>query len=268
MKFHFIEPELDLNRKIPKTASYIRKEFSLSGKIKKATAYFTACGIYKAYINGREVDHQVLLPGNTSYAHRLQYQQYDVTTYLQEGANAVAAVVGEGWYRGKVGFLPTFGEEKKLKFMCHLEIDMEDGTAVTLDTDLTWRATQDGPIGENDLKAGEHYDARKEFAGWTIAGFDDSKWHEVRKGQYAGALVPCEGERILEQERFSPKEILHTPDGSYLKRRKAILQTDVFHPWLPVCKAGQLAGAGKQRKFHIHRGVFGIETGGYVSLLE
>lgn len=214
MKFHFIEPELDLNKKIPKTASYIRKEFPLSGKVKKATAYFTACGLYKAYINGREVDHQVLLPGNTSYAHRLQYQQYDVTTYLQEGANAVAAVVGEGWYRGKGGFPPTPDEGKRLKFMCHLEIDMENGTAVTLDTDSTWRATQDGPIGENDLKAGEHYDARKELAGWTIPGFDDSKWHEVRKGQYAGALVPCEGERILEQERFSPKEILHTPDGS------------------------------------------------------
>lgn len=96
MEFHFIEPEQDSGQKQQQNASYLRKEFKIYGRVKSATAYFSACGIYKAYINGKEVDSQILLPGNTSYASRLQYQQYDVTDYLTDGINTVAAVVGEG----------------------------------------------------------------------------------------------------------------------------------------------------------------------------
>lgn len=214
MEFHFIEPEQGGRQNQSHNASYLRKEFEIHGKVRSAAACFTACGIYKAYINGKEVDTQILLPGNTSYGARLQYQQYDVTDFLTEGTNVVAAVVGEGWYRGKGGFPTGSGNGKKLKFMCRMEIHMEDDTERIINADRSWKASQDGPVRENDLKAGECYDARREFEGWTSSGFDDSGWHGVLETSYDGTLIPHEGERIVEQERLKPKEILQTPDGA------------------------------------------------------
>lgn len=98
--------------------------------------------------------------------------------------------------------------------MCHLEIHLEDGSEIIINADQSWKASQDEPIRENDLKAGECYDARKEFEGWNTSGFDDSGWHGVIEAPYGGTLIPHEGERIVEQERLKPKEILHTPDGA------------------------------------------------------
>ena len=43
-------------------------------------------------------------PGWTSYGKRLQYQTYDVTGLLAAGGNAIGATLGDGWYRGHLGF--------------------------------------------------------------------------------------------------------------------------------------------------------------------
>ena len=51
----------------------------------------------------RRSDH-VLAPGWTSYTHRLRYQTFDVTDMLREGANALGAMLGDGWYRGRLSF--------------------------------------------------------------------------------------------------------------------------------------------------------------------
>ena len=167
----FIEPELTTDAKNPQNASYVRKTFQIQKEIKNAAVKFSACGMYKAFVNGAEVDTQVFLPGRTSYGYRLQYQEYDVTKMLRAGENAIV-------------------------------------------TDRSWKAFQNGPVRRNNVKQGELYDARKELQGWTDIGFDDSRWHGVKKSSYPGQLVPGEGERITEHERFQPEKILHTPDGS------------------------------------------------------
>src|SRR6201999_2879349 len=51
-----------------------RKEFTLSKKIRSATAYITAHGIYEAHLNGKRIGDAFLTPGWTSYNKRLQYQ--------------------------------------------------------------------------------------------------------------------------------------------------------------------------------------------------
>jgi alpha-L-rhamnosidase len=94
-----------------------------------------------------------------------------------------------------------------------LDITYEDGNKDRITTDSSWKATQNGPIRKNDLKTGEEYDANLEMPGWNKPGFDDSAWHGVLKSRYDGELVPSEGEKILEHERFTP-EVLHTPDGA------------------------------------------------------
>ena len=211
---YFIMPEADIDPAQRQNASYVRKEFEITAPLKSATLKMSACGLYKAYLNGCEVDNQCFLPGFTSYHHRLQYQEYDVTEQLKPGMNAIGAVIGDGWWRGRIGLYEKvnyYGE--KTQFLCVLELEYENGQHETIVTDESWKAIQHGPIGKNDLKGGEEYDARRAMPGWNEAGYDDSEWHGVYPGGYAGELVPSLGEPVIEQERFTPV-VMKTPDGN------------------------------------------------------
>ena len=57
-------------------------------------------GIYRLHLNGCPVGDSYFTPGWTDYARRLYFNAWDVTTLLQPGANAVGAVVADGWYAG------------------------------------------------------------------------------------------------------------------------------------------------------------------------
>ncbi len=213
-KEKFIEPELDICTEEEQPASYIRKVFVIEKPVKQAQLEITALGVYKGYLNGKELDEQMLLPGYTDYKYRVQYQKYIVTDRLRRGENVLAAAVGDGWYRGCLGIgskRNNYGT--KLQFFCHLAIMYEDGTKEEIYSDESFRAAQTGPIRENNIKTIERYDARKELEGWNRPGYDDSRWHGVKKSAYHGNLKEAHGEKILPHERFTP-QVLHTPDGS------------------------------------------------------
>src|SRR3989337_4200298 len=74
---------------VNRPVQYFRKQFLASKKIKSATAFITAHGMYEAEINGKRVGDQYLTPGWTSYNKRLQYQAYDVSNLVNSGKNAI-----------------------------------------------------------------------------------------------------------------------------------------------------------------------------------
>ena len=73
-------------------------------RVCRARLYITALGVYEAQLNGETVGDHVMAPGWTSYRHRLRYQTFDVTSLLREGRNALGAMLGDGWFRGRLGF--------------------------------------------------------------------------------------------------------------------------------------------------------------------
>ena len=89
----------------------------------------------------------VLAPGWTSYSHRLRYQTFDVTTYLRQGANALGVILGDGWYRGRLGFgggrRNIYGN--RLAVLAQLEMTYSDGRTERFVSDEGWRAAT-GPI--------------------------------------------------------------------------------------------------------------------------
>ncbi len=211
---YFIEPETNIATHGFQLVSYLRRTFRVEKDVRKATLRMTACGLYKGYLNGMLVTDQVFMPGFTYYTKRLQYQTYEVTSLIQQGVNVIAVVLGDGWYRGKIGVGSKryfYGEKTKLAAV--LEVFFADGSQQTLTTDESWKAIQYGPLRKSDWKDGEIYDARLELSGWQEAGYDDRAWHAVVPASYPGDLVLSEGEPILEHERFTP-EIIITPDGS------------------------------------------------------
>jgi alpha-L-rhamnosidase len=170
---------------LPAARQY-RKEFSAERRVKRATIYATALGIYELHVNGKRVGDALFAPGWTVYRQRAYYHTYDVTRLLNRGPNAIGAWVADGWYSGYLGFalLTGVGVEKVGRYsygktpalMAQLQIEYEDGTREIIGTDRTWKVTSAGPIREADFLMGEYYDARNEMPGWTTAGFDDSGW--------------------------------------------------------------------------------------------
>ncbi len=191
-----------------------RKTFNTTKKIQSATAFITALGVYEAQINGKRVGDAYLTPGWTSYNKRLQYQVYDVTGLLQNGKNAAGVTLGNGWYRGYIGFSGQknfYGKELALLFQ--LDITYTDGTAETIISDESWKSST-GNITGSEIYHGETIDGGKEKAGWTTAAFNDSEWPGVKlKVDVKTALVATYNEPIKKHETFQPKKIFKTPKG-------------------------------------------------------
>jgi len=164
--------------KIYLPSPHLRKEFKVEKPVRRATLYATALGLYEIRINGARVGADYFTPGWTDYNRRIYYQTYDVTSMLRPGANALAAILSDGWYAGNVGGRGQRIYGSKLRLRGQLQIEYEDGSNEVVLTDQSWRASC-GPIREADMQAGEAYDARLEMPGWDQPGFDDRDWKRV-----------------------------------------------------------------------------------------
>jgi alpha-L-rhamnosidase len=213
-KASWIEPPHDTTQSIP--GQLLRKNFSVTKAVSSARAYVTSHGFYELSLNGKKVGDQVFTPGWTSYQKRLQYQVYDITSMLSQGQNAVGAMLGNGWYRGQLGWMTNWGVwGKKVGLLCQLQINYADGTQDIIVSDNTWKSSQDGPIVMNSIYDGESYDARKEIAGWDKAGFDDSKWKAVNVATYDNdVLVAMETVPVQKIQEVKPIKIFRTPKGT------------------------------------------------------
>ncbi|GAB5552761.1 MAG: glycoside hydrolase family 78 protein [Saprospiraceae bacterium] len=192
---------------------YYRTEFTTQKKITSAKVYVTSLGIYQLFLNGKKVGKDLFTPGWTSYKKRLQYQTYDVTAMLEKD-NAVGAMVGDGWYRGNIGWKGDrsyYGDQ--LALLMQLQINYSDGSSELITTDQNWKVSY-GPIQESDIYNGEKYDARKEMDGWASHGFDENNWSDVRTLDHPKEmLIASDGLPVRAIEEIQAIEIIKTPKG-------------------------------------------------------
>jgi alpha-L-rhamnosidase len=197
---------------INRPSPMMRKEFDIHKKIRSAVAYITAHGMYEAQINGRRVGDAYLTPGWTSYHNRLEYQTYDVTDMLKEGKNAVGATLGNGWYRGIIGFADrknVYGKDVAL--LLQINITYEDGTTGVIATDESWKSST-GEIRYSEIYNGETIDHNKDQPGWATAGFNDAQWSGVRVQNFPkNVLLATYNEMVKKHETFKPLRIFKTP---------------------------------------------------------
>lgn len=192
-----------------------RKEFGIAKKVKSAMIYLTAKGLYEAQINGQRLSNHYLSPGWTSYKDHIQYQVYDVTAQLQKGQNAIGVTLGDGWFKGRIGFdhqRKFYGDTRAL--LLQLEITYTDGTTQTVQTDESWKSST-GPIMASNIYDGETYDARSELPGWTKPNYsNDAKWKPVRILAIGKErLIGMSGPSVTKHEEFKAIKIIKTPQG-------------------------------------------------------
>lgn len=173
---------------------------------KPARLYLCGLGVYEVYINGKKVGKEYLAPGYYSYDFHLQVQTYDVMKYLQAGENEIEIWLGEGWFKGRLGFdggyTNLYGE-----YCCAIgELYIGTETNPIVCTDESWEYCK-SPILESNIYDGEIYDARVE-----VALKEQDVWKEValRSPEKCGALGDRYSLPIVKHEEFHP-ELIQTP---------------------------------------------------------
>lgn len=145
-------------------APLLRGTFQVPGRVVKARLYVSAHGVYVATLNGRRVGADVLAPGWTSYHHRLRYQTHDVTDLLTAGGNELRVLLGNGWYRGRLGWQGRQPYGDRLGLLAQLEVTTAEGAVHTFTSDESWTASESGVLAD-DLYDGQRTDLRRGSAG-------------------------------------------------------------------------------------------------------
>ncbi|MCR5311439.1 MAG: glycoside hydrolase family 78 protein [Lachnospiraceae bacterium] len=193
-----------------------RKELKLKKKPVSARLLICGLGLYEAYINGKKVGDEYLTPYYNDYNLWRQFQTYDVTDSLKAGDNCIGVMLGNGWYKGRFGFID--GLDKLYGDTCHmiceLKLTYEDGKTEIIPSDASWLCAP-SPIVKSSIYDGEIWDARKEIVGWnrpgkTPSGFVPAKVY--KKGR-TDLLVPRLSLPIKAMDTVKPVKCITTPAG-------------------------------------------------------
>lgn len=153
-----IHPLADQGQGTP--ASFVAQDFELEAVGGDEALFISALGLYRCFVNGKRVGHDLLTPGWTCYDKRIAFQAYHIADLLQPGANRVEIWLADGWYRSQVmwaseAIFNCWGD----KIAALAEIT--SGETVLLRTDATWQSGK-LPIIRSGIYFGEVYDAREE----------------------------------------------------------------------------------------------------------
>jgi alpha-L-rhamnosidase len=192
---------------------YLRKNFAANKPVARARLYATALGVYEASINGQHViSDDLLAPGWTDYTKRVMVQTYDVTKLIHPGENAVGAVLGDGWYAGRLGWMGAAQYGTRPVFNAQLEITYADGSMDVIATDDSWKGGPGEIIG-SDEQWGEIIDVQKAVKNWNQPAFDNSAWSNAVVEEHSVALVPQLGPPVRSLMELAPQKITRRGDA-------------------------------------------------------
>lgn len=241
------------------TPQYLRRAFNVKGEVKKARLYITSKGLFKPYLNGAEVAGQdVMTPGWTPYAKRIESLTYDITDKIVQGENAIAASLAGGWYSGRVSDFLDRDHKLPARLLAQLEITYADGETQIVTTDKDWKVSQSGPIRFASIYDGEHYNQGWEFKGWNNIKFNSSEWAEAVE-------EPLESNVAIEPKRHAPirfTEAMPVKDIVSVKNGTAVFDFGQNMVGVPKIRIPVIAGQEVKIRFAeaLHKGEFYTEN--------
>src|SRR4029453_16584932 len=133
---------------------------------------------------------------------------YDVTGLVRAGGNSLEVLVGNGWYRGRLGWdgrHAHYGD--RLALLAQLEVTTSDGQVVRLGTDASWTATESGVLAD-DLYDGQRTDLRPRTDDRRDAA-------EVGEGDRPGLVAP-EAPPVRVTQTLPAVAVFSSPSGATL----------------------------------------------------
>lgn len=193
-------------------APLFRRRFFVEGPVESAEVRVAGLGYGYYWLNGEPLSADLFTAPVSDYRKTVWYNAYDVTGRLREGENVLAAITGNGWYNEYFRTswdYDTAPWRDNPKFILELVVN---GKTV-LCSDEEWKCLPESFVVYNQLRSGEHFDARLYDPRWKEADFDDAAWgHAVTDTRPpSGILRLCPCEPIRAFEEYAPVSV--TEDG-------------------------------------------------------
>ncbi|MBQ2252579.1 MAG: alpha-L-rhamnosidase N-terminal domain-containing protein, partial [Clostridia bacterium] len=175
-------------------------------------------GFCVCYINGRPVTEDVFTSPVSDYRKNLWYTEYDVTSLLSEGENAVCVIAGNGFLNESFstcwGFHTASWRDAP---KCLLALSVNGDCVLQSGADFR-TSREHSHIIFSHLRSGERWDMRKLDSAWLYAGFDDSSWalalvSELPEG---AVLRPTLCPPVRECEHYEPVAVTPVDGGCVL----------------------------------------------------
>ena len=192
----------------PVSAPILRKRFTLTETPQTASLQICVSGLYELYLNGSRLTRGFLCPYFSNPDHVLYYDTYDIAPYLQEGDNAVAVILGNGFSNQdtpRQDFNQSSFRAAPVLALCLQASGAH--TTVSLETDETWKM-HPSPILYDMYRFGVIYDARNEIDGFSDPTFDDSTWaYALPAAAPKGVIRPSTVLPVTAQYELTPHSI-------------------------------------------------------------
>ena len=193
-----------------------RREFQVEKPLKKATVFVSGLGHFEMRLNGKKVGDHFLDPGWTNYEQYALYVTFDVTSYLNEGANACGIMLGNGFYHTpRERYRKCVVSYGYPKTICKIILEYADGAKTELVTDESWKVAS-SPITFSSIYGGESYDARLEQEGWDQPSFDDSQWQQALTVAGTPELRSQTATPLKIMETFEPQTFFQSKNGEWV----------------------------------------------------
>lgn len=186
---------------------------------KRGKAILSVCGLGYGYyyLNGKKVSDDLFTAPVSAYDKYVWYNEYDVTSLIKTGKNVIAVILGNGFFNEN---FPSFWRNNQAEWRDHpkvalsLEIDGE----IILESDDSFLCTENSFVTHNQLRSGEHFDARLYNEKWkNIESEDSFNWkHAVIDKDFHPEFKKCLCEPIREIEYYDFIDCKKTDKGYVL----------------------------------------------------
>ena len=185
------------------------KVLALEGEeVASARLYIVGLGVYEVSLGGERVSDEYLAPGTHAFDQWIQYQTYDVTDLVANGAE-LSVQLGHGWYSGRFGFVKSdvgyYGNDWRL--IAELRITYADGSEQVIGTDESWQVTRSNVIFSNIYDGERIDDTLAPVAPVAATLLDAEEAAAATAKLHARLSLP-----VTAHETFAP-ELIRTPAG-------------------------------------------------------
>ena len=207
---------------------YLKRDITLKGKVRQATAYICGLGFYELSINSWKIGDSEFAPLWSDYDKSVFYNTYDVTEWLMTRQEMhtnrlyphcdLQVLLGNGFYcepglryaKMKIAFGPP-------TLLFRLHIVYEDGTEESVVSDDQWQWAQ-SPITFNSIYGGEDYDARLE---------EPTPNPSTREGSWLPVVIQEAPKGVLRKQIAEPVKIMERFGVKDTVRKDSVLVFDM-----------------------------------------
>ncbi len=198
-------------------APMFRRRFTVGREFETATLSICGLGYAYSFINGKKTSEDLFTAPFGNYNKTLWYNEYDVTPLVKKGENVFAAICGNGWYNETLRSAWNFDAAEwrdTPKLILVLSIDGE----IVLSSDENFKVSLSSPVIYNQLRSGEHFDARLYDKNWNSYDFDDSAWDNaiIDNTPPQGIFRACKCEPIRECAVYPTQKITKLGESRYV----------------------------------------------------